>query len=300
MFWKQRRSVWASWIEVSDEDSASFLQSQFSNDLRGGTGRATPGLWLDHRGRIVGESTVLQLEAEHFILASRSSEAATVLLPKLEAHVVADEVHFEDRSRKVTGLQLVSDGDEPLPPAADAYKPEPGRFVQLGAVIAFWGRSGFKRTLEFAGPEAEVAALAEALASESVPVLDASEAAFRRIRAGIPRIPAEIGPGETPAEAGLSALCSLSKGCYLGQEIVNRQERLGRANRVLAVVRLSDDELPALPCELFAGGQVAGELRAAVSGPETRGLAMLKRRHLGAPLSTSPEGAPNVFVSPHE
>ncbi|MFW6352784.1 MAG: hypothetical protein ACOC3I_00160, partial [Verrucomicrobiota bacterium] len=111
-----------------------------------------------------------------------------------------------------------------------------------------------------------------------------------RLAARMPLIPAEVGPDETPAEAGLEHLCSLTKGCYLGQEVVNRQARLDRSARTLVPLliegELPDNTPPRLPLE--SGGAVVGELRGWVSlKGRTRALAMIKSKAVDLPLTLS-------------
>ena len=65
---------------VSDEDAADFLQSQFTNDLRPfEAGHATYGLWLDVKGKVIADSTVLCEGDESFRLISETSDAAALV-----------------------------------------------------------------------------------------------------------------------------------------------------------------------------------------------------------------------------
>ena len=50
-----------AWLRVSGDDAASFLQGQFTNDLRALVpGKGVYGLWLNHKGRVLADSFVLQ------------------------------------------------------------------------------------------------------------------------------------------------------------------------------------------------------------------------------------------------
>ena len=52
----------AAWLRITGGDAETFLQGQFSNDLRGlraGSG-AVYGLWLDVKGRVMADSFVLR------------------------------------------------------------------------------------------------------------------------------------------------------------------------------------------------------------------------------------------------
>jgi len=81
-----------------------------------------------------------------------------------------------------------------------------------------------------------------------------------------------------PVEAGLISPVSFTKGCYLGQEVVARVHRLGRAPR--RMVRLSGTgKTPSVPQELKLSGQVVGELRSVVTFPDKfSGIGWLKNK----------------------
>ena len=49
-------------------------------------------------------------------------------------------------------------------------------------------------------------------------------------------------------EAALCGCVSLDKGCYIGQEVINRIHSIGHVNRELRGLRLADD-LKALPAK---------------------------------------------------
>jgi len=105
---------------------------------------------------------------------------------------------------------------------------------------------------------------------------------FARIQAGHPLIPNEVGPEDTPIEAGLESLCSWRKGCFLGQEVVARQHRLGRRSRSLVVVNVAGEIAGgSLPVGLLDAETIVGTLRAVEQKDgQQLGLAMLKSRYL--------------------
>ena len=61
-----------------------------------------------------------------------------------------------------------------------------------------------------------------------------------RVEAGLPKFGAELDESVLPPEAGLDAgVVSYTKGCYIGQEVLNRIRTVGRVNRCLAGLRFS-------------------------------------------------------------
>jgi folate-binding protein YgfZ len=94
-----------------------------------------------------------------------------------------------------------------------------------------------------------------------------------RIEAGIPRFGADMDETNIPLECGLEARAiSYTKGCYIGQEVINRIHSVGHVNRELRGLRLAD-VLPALPQrgdKLFHAGKEAGYITSAVHSPRLK------------------------------
>ncbi len=271
------RAPIGAWIEVTDEDSANFLQSQFSNDLTSGPGQATYGLWLDHRGKIQGDSTVLQIESERFYLHSAGTDSET-LREKLESHIVADDVALVDRSAEVSGLVVWGASIASALENGRLALPAPTQFASTESLRIFSAHGAPRDAWQIVGPPGAVDALVEQLAAHGGTEVSADDFHFQRIEAGRPLVPAEVGPGETPIEAGLESACSWTKGCFLGQEVVARQHRLERRSNALTVVEIVG-QVNGLPATLHADSSKVGSLRAVARSAERQlGLAMIKTR----------------------
>jgi folate-binding protein YgfZ len=114
-------------------------------------------------------------------------------------------------------------------------------------------------------------ALQPADRSDPAPQVEAA-----RVAAGWPRMGAEIVPGETiPGVTGVSALAvSYTKGCYPGQELVERMDSRGaEPPRSLRIFDVGTDAGPGDPI-LDADGKQVGEL-SSVAG--AKGLGYVKR-----------------------
>jgi folate-binding protein YgfZ len=100
---------------------------------------------------------------------------------------------------------------------------------------------------------------------------EAGEAA--RIAAGIPRMGAELVPGQTiPAEAGQQIIdrsVSFTKGCYTGQELVARiDSRGGNVPRHLRGLIVEGADAPPEGAEVEVGGTVVGRVTSVAWSPE--------------------------------
>jgi folate-binding protein YgfZ len=156
------------------------------------------------------------------------------------------------------GILLASTSDTP-----DAKAPSPLRSV--GAL-----HNGFDLFI----PSAALAGFAGKLvaAAKSIGGRACGWTAFEtaRIEAGIPRFGADMDETNLPIESGIETRAiSYTKGCYVGQEVINRIHSIGHVNRELRGLRLADD-LEALPVKgekLFKDGKEVGYITSAVASP---------------------------------
>ncbi len=113
-----------------------------------------------------------------------------------------------------------------------------------------------------------------------------------RIEAGIPRFGADMDETNIPLECGIeSRAVTYTKGCYIGQEVINRIHSVGHVNRELRGLRLAD-ELNAPPQrgdKLFHAGKEVGHVTSAVKSPVFGNIALgyvhREANQIGAVLS---------------
>jgi len=98
-----------------------------------------------------------------------------------------------------------------------------------------------------------------------------------RIEAGIPRFGVDMDETNLPLECGIeNRAVSYKKGCYIGQEVINRVHSFGHVNKELHGLRLADDlkSLPQRGDKLFSNGKEVGYVTSAVKSPEFRNIAL--------------------------
>jgi folate-binding protein YgfZ len=161
----------------------------------------------------------------------------------------------------------------------------------------FPGRRWAGENWEWVFPLSAAAEVDAALAG--APEVGAAEMELLRIRAGLARVPGDIGPADLPNEGGLDQVAiSYSKGCYLGQEVMARVKAMGRIRRTL--VRVGGHfAAPPVPAALWRGATRAGELRSVVAvGEGSEGLALISVDAAAAqePLALVSGGPPVVTL----
>ncbi len=278
----------AGLLRASGPDARIFLQGQFTNDLNPIVpGRSVYGLWLDRKGRVIADSTVIQsAESAEFWIASLSS-SGPLIERHLGGHIIADDVALADETGAWRGISLIGAG------AGSWLGSEP----RVG--FFFPGRRESGESWEWLFPEAGLASANEAV-SGGRPI-GAEDIERMRIASGIPSVPGDIGPTDLPNEGGLDRdAISYSKGCYLGQEVMARIKSLGRVRRTLVRVRGSDRP-PALPAALWRDDKREGELRSAVQDDGGfAGLALVSTAaaSAGGALSLALGAVPTVELLP--
>jgi folate-binding protein YgfZ len=79
-----------------------------------------------------------------------------------------------------------------------------------------------------------------------------------RILKGLPRVGADIGERELPQETGQEYALHYAKGCYIGQEIVERIHSRGNVNRVFSGIRVEGELAPEHGVKILAGEKEVG------------------------------------------
>lgn len=274
-----RKATPEAWLRVSGPDTATFLQGQCTQELRGlKPGQTVWALWLGIKGRVQAESLVLRGEGDVWWLWSAHS-AGAALAARLEEFIIADDVVVENLGVDGAAWEQVTLAGA----AAQAWLverlgggslPVAGEWTALESGFLFPGRRGRESAWEWLRP----------VGGEPLPAelgeLREEDLVRGRIAAGVPAIPGEFGPQDLPQEAGLEAVAiSFTKGCYLGQEIMARLHAMGRVRRRLLRVA-GEGAAPASGPGLFVPGapdKSVGELRAAVDDGQGGwiGLAMV-------------------------
>jgi folate-binding protein YgfZ len=90
-----------------------------------------------------------------------------------------------------------------------------------------------------------------------------------RVEAGIPRFGADMTEANLPMECGIGHAMSFNKGCYIGQEVLNRIHTMGHVTKELRGLRLADDlkVLPRNGDKLFHDDKEMGYVTSAVKSP---------------------------------
>jgi folate-binding protein YgfZ len=267
-------------IVLSGADRRSLLQGLLTNDidaLSAGTG--CYAAWLTPQGRMITDLVVLELGDRLMLLVPADRRDA--LSARLDESIFSEDVTIEDEAGLYNHIGV--DGPRAAaaisravstPCAADSlpvYGSVRCQFGNASAIVArtdWLGIPGYDILVET--PAA--AALREALAQAGVPAAPYDVAQVVRVESGRPLFGVDMDEHTIPLEAGIEdRAISLSKGCYVGQEVIIRvlHRGGGRIARRLVGVTLGDGSgtAPARGEPLTAGGRDVGRLTSVVHSP---------------------------------
>ena len=116
--------------------------------------------------------------------------------------------------------------------------------------------------------------LKDRLAAAGAPELDEATADALRVEAGVPVFHRDMDEETIPLEAGIeSRAISMTKGCYVGQEVIMRvlHRGHGRVARKLVGLTIDGDAVPAAGAPVKSGDRAAGEITSGVRSPALGG-----------------------------
>jgi folate-binding protein YgfZ len=110
----------------------------------------------------------------------------------------------------------------------------------------------------------------DALVKAGATAVGAATLEQRRIQLGIPRFGIDIRDRDLPQETGQDRALNFTKGCYLGQEIVERIRSRGNVHRMFAKFAISGGE-PVSGLKILSGEREVGEITSLASFPSAGG-----------------------------
>ena len=275
-------------IEVTGRDRAQFLHAILAGDVKAlGEGAGARMALLDVHGKVTALLVVhafgdrLLLETDRHLTA--------ILLAGIDRYLFSERVELEDVTA-AWGLLTVAGPASRAAVERALGEPLPDLALWHHALTAAAGPGAWIVRTEETGeegydlwaPPAALGALWDRLADGGVEPVGREAWDVLRVEAGVVRHGIDVDHGTLLLEAPLPDAYSLSKGCYLGQEVVARITYRGHVNRKVVGFRFDDARVPPPGAPVLVAGQEAGRITSAVVSPSSgHGLALglLRREH---------------------
>jgi aminomethyltransferase len=255
-------------IVARGRDRARLLHNLTSNEVK----KMTPGtgcyaFLLSAKGRIEAD-LYLWCFAEHFLIDTEP-ELREKAVRHIRRYIIADQVELEDVTEGTAAIGV--EGPGAAAAMAQIGAPIPSDYAHVAwrertvAGVTATGQPGVR--IYCAASEA--AGIVHQLEAAGATLVSAEDARVVRIENGKPRYGEDIRETSLPQETQQMHAINFNKGCYLGQEIVERIRAQGHVNKKLVRLEVDSAQPLAPGTKLKAGDADAGEITSAVYSPQS-------------------------------
>jgi folate-binding protein YgfZ len=298
-------------IRMSGDDRAAFLHGMCSNDIKGlKPGGLVAALFLTERAHLIAEANVWATADALLLELERAPWPA--VRAHLERFLVADDVEFEESGDSVrqdgviqrdSVIQVIQiDG----PRAAEAVAvvfgtpaslPGAWRFGEaeggtLIAQLTRWGGPAFtilalrasapeivERMVAAGGEYSESEIRREVREINEVRKVSIEAAEILRVESGTARAGVDTNDKTIALEARMEPAISFNKGCYIGQETIERATARGALKRRLMGLRIDGTRVPAAEARVMLAGKKIGHLTSPLRSPRLGVFALAILHH---------------------
>lgn len=260
------------WVRVTGADRVRWLNGMATNTVQDlAPGKGAYNFFLNAQGRIQADGYIFASADQLLIETSRQQIAS--LIPYLDHYIIMDDVELADVTAFRHGISLIGPKAAQLLTeiglSADNLKELESRVLpwRSTTVTVTQAYSPLVPRYEFwTDTPADTAALLEALKATGAVSCESTTLEWLRILEGTPLYGTDIRDRDLPQETNQTRALHFAKGCYLGQEIVERIRSRGSVHRTFTGFRLEGD-LPVAGSQLESSGKHVGELTSAAAIP---------------------------------
>src|ERR1035441_9026367 len=284
---------WRAKIAVTGGDRVRWLNGMVTNNVRDlAPGHGVYAFMLNAQGRI--QADLYAFQRGDSLLVDTEHAQRDKILQLFDHFIIADDVEIADVSDKLTALGLTG-------PEAHAVLERAGIAVPALAHLQFADVTWQQKTVTLlhSGEEAReswqvwvapehVCELQDALRNAGACPTGTAALNLFRISRGIPQFSVDIRERDLPQETGQTRALNFTKGCYLGQEIVERIRSRGAIHRQFTAFEV-DGALPDAGAKITADEKEVGEITSSatlpfVTGERAVALGYLRREAAGKDL----------------
>ncbi len=255
-------------ITVAGGDRVRWMNGMVSNNVRDLTpGHGVYAFMLNAQGHVQADLYVFQ-RGDSLLVDAEGAQRVKIL-QLFDHYIIADDVEIADASDKLTAIGLTGPDSRRVLESAGITVPD---LVHLQFADTTWQHGGQAKKISVfrAGEEAreswqlwiapaDVDELRAALLKAGARPVGTTALNLFRISRGIPQFGIDIRERDLPQETGQTRALNFTKGCYLGQEIVERIRSRGAVHRQLTAFTV-EGELPAPGAKIVADQKEVGEI----------------------------------------
>jgi folate-binding protein YgfZ len=296
-------------ISLTGGDRVRWLNGMVTNNIRDlASGRGVYAFLLNPQGRILGDMVVYNL-GEKLVVETDRSQVDKILVT-FDHYIIMDDVEVADISGEATALGLAGQKSRAVLNAAGIEVPElqplqmitPQCKCDCGCVecTVVRGEDAGHESYEIWLAPRDVCKTWQALLAAGATAAGSEALEMARIVAGVPLYGVDIRERDLPQETEQVRALNFNKGCYVGQEIVERIRSRGNVHRKFTGFLLEGAAAIAAAAKIISDEKEVGEVTSVAtvptpSGDRTVALGYI-RREVGVPGREVTIGAAKATV----
>jgi folate-binding protein YgfZ len=279
---------WRAKIVATGEDRVRWLNGMVTNNVRDlAPNCGVYSFLLNAQGRILGDMYLFN--RGDYVLLDTDREQAPKLRESFEKFIIMDDVELADASEKLTAIGLRGPKLKDVLVKAGIAAPS---LQPLEVADLAWREMGISLVAGEQANEYEIwvapanaTAAWDALLEAGATPVGTEALEMARVAAGIPRYGVDIRERDLPQETEQYRALNFSKGCYVGQEIVERIRSRGQVHRLFTRFEVVGKVAPGTKIQV--GGKDVGEITSVASLPGGRRVALgyARREALGGEMT---------------
>jgi folate-binding protein YgfZ len=262
---------WQAKLVLTGEDRVRWLNGMVTNNVRDlAPGRGNYSFLLNAQGRIQGD--LVSYNRGDYLLVTTDREQAPAITAIFDRYIIMDDVEIADISDKLATIGVAGPKARSVLSDAgiDVRLLEPGQVIDtvwrdLGISVARSAQppmDGYE--IWFSADNADK--VWDALLSAGAEPAGSEAFDLYRMVQGVPRFGVDLRDRDLPQETGQNYALNLAKGCYIGQEIVERIRSRAILHRTFVGFEL-EGEPPAPGTKVQVNDKNAGEMTSAARVP---------------------------------
>jgi folate-binding protein YgfZ len=262
-------------IALTGGDRVRWLNGMVTNNIRDlSAGRGIYAFLLNPQGHILGDLYAYN-QGDSLLIQSGRFQLEK-LLATFDHYIIMDDVEVADVTDQRAGIGAAGPRSREVLRAAGLEVPklDPLQFVDLpwhdSTLTVVRGDYPDVESYEFWVAPDQSLPLWEALTRSGAKPAGTTALEMFRIATGIPRYGQDIRERDLPQETEQARALHFSKGCYIGQEIVERIRSRGNVHRKFTGFKVQGD-LPPVGSKIQADERDIGEITSTASLPTASG-----------------------------
>jgi aminomethyltransferase len=281
-------------VSLSEKDRVRWLNGMVSNNIRDlAPGHGVYAFVLNPQGNIQGDLYAFN-RGENLMLEIESSQAT--LLPQLRRYIIMDKVDVEEFGDRFVAFSITGPKSNDVVASLGITRSDSTALTISDtnwngiSIVVVRGDNPYVPNYEFWVPKEHADSLWQSLNGSGAMGVHTEALEAFRVLCGVPKIGADIRERTLPQETGQERALNFNKGCYIGQEIVERIRARGAVHRVFTGFEVEGTVQPGSTIQ--SDGKDVGQITSVTTIPTQSGkrilaLGYVRREHVDSVALTT-------------